>query len=90
MRGSKGCAVLETVPASPEVGGVLLLQHKFVTELHASLSLPLVTNASLAFLKRHLALSAPQHALIDDSVAANSARLESFESALAEAEAEVR
>ena len=66
-----------------------LLQHKRVTELHASLALPLVTNASLSFLKRHLALSAQQHALIDESVAANSARLESFESVLAKAEAEV-
>ncbi len=66
-----------------------LLQHKRITELHASLALPLVTNASLAFLKHHLALSASQQALINESVAANSARLESFESVLAKGEAEV-
>ena len=66
-----------------------MLQHKRITELHASLALPLVANASLAFLKRHLALAAPQQALIDESVAANLARLEIFESALARTEAEV-
>ncbi len=68
---------------------VSLLQHKRITELHASLALPLVTKASLAFLKRHLALSAQQQAIIDESVAASSARLESFESVLAKAEAKV-
>ena len=66
-----------------------MLQNKRITELHASLALPLVANASLVFLKRHLALSALSHALIDESVAANLVRLESFESALAKAEAEV-
>ena len=73
-----------------EADGITLPQHKRITELHASLALPLVANASLAFLKRHLALSAPQHELIDEAVAANSVRLEAFDSALAKAEAEVR
>ena len=68
---------------------ISLLQHKRITELHASLALPLVTNASLAFLKRHLTLSAAQQMLVDESVAANSARLERFESVLAKGEAEV-
>jgi len=68
----------------------MLVQHKSIKELHASLTLPLVTNASLVFLKRHLALSASQLALIDESVKANSARQECFERALADTETEVR
>ena len=66
------------------------MQHNRITELHASLALPLVTKASLAFLKRHLELSPTQHALIDETLAANSARQAAFENALATAEAQVR
>ena len=86
----KGLCCSETLPASAESGCNSLLQHKRITEMHASLSLPLVTNANLAFLKHHLALSAPQRARINESLAANSARLGSFESALAKAEAQVQ
>ena len=68
----------------------MLVQHKSIKELHASLTLPLVTNASLVFLKRHLALSPSQLALIDESLKANSARQESFQRKLADAETEVR
>ena len=58
------------------------LQRKSVKELHPSLALPLIANASLAFLKRHLALTAPQQALIDESLDANSRRLVAAERAL--------
>ena len=67
----------------------LMLQHKAIKELHASLALPLVANASLAFLKRHLSLSASQQALIDESLKANSTRLETLERIQADAEADV-
>ena len=66
-----------------------MLQHKAIKELHASLALPLVANASLAFLKRHLSLSASQQTLIDESLKANSARLETLERIQADAVAEV-
>lgn len=66
-----------------------MLQHKAIKELHASLALPLIANASLAFLKRHLSLSASQQALIDDSLKANAARLETLERIQADAEAKV-
>jgi hypothetical protein len=66
-----------------------MLQHKAIKELHASLALPLVANTSLAFLKRHLSLSASQQTLIDESLQANSARLETLERIQADAEAEV-
>ena len=66
-----------------------MLQHKAIKELHASLALPLVANASLAFLKRHLSLSASQQTLIDESLQTNSARLETLERIQADAEAEV-
>ena len=58
------------------------LQRKSIKELHPSLALPLVANASLAFLKRHLALTAPQQALINESLEANSRRLVAAERAL--------
>ena len=58
------------------------LQRKSTKELHPSLALPLIANASLAFLKRHLALTAPQQALIDESLEANSLRLVAAERAL--------
>ena len=58
------------------------LQRKSVKELHPSLALPLIANASLAFLKRHLALTASQQALIDESLEANSRRLAAAERAL--------
>ncbi|CAK0779417.1 hypothetical protein CVIRNUC_004768 [Coccomyxa viridis] len=57
-------------------------QRKSVKELHPSLALPLIANASLAFLKRHLALTASQQALIDESLEANSRRLVAAERAL--------
>lgn len=68
----------------------MLFQHKSIKELHASLALPLVANASLAFLARHLTLSAPQRARIEGSLQANSRRLERFEQTLAAAEAKVQ
>lgn len=58
------------------------LQRKSIKELHPSLALPLIANASLAFLKRHLALTVPQQALIDESLEANSRRLVAAERAL--------
>ena len=80
QRGSKVCS---------GVMHNLMLQHKAIKELHASLALPLVANASLAFLNRHLSLSASQQALIDDSLRANSAHLQTLERIQADAEAEV-
>ena len=68
---------------------LLYLQRKSVEELHPTLALPLIASASLAFLKRHLALPASQQALIDESLEANSRRLIAAERALAEAEIKV-
>ncbi len=67
----------------------LMLQHKAIEELRASLALPLVANASLAFLRRHLSLSASQQAVIEHSFKANSAKLETLERMRDDAEAEV-
>ena len=65
------------------------LQRKSIEELHPTLALPLIANASLAFLKHHLALPASQQALIDESLEANSQRLTAAERALAAAERKV-
>lgn len=58
-------------------------QHEGVEELDASLALPLVSNASLAFLRRHLALTGRQLAPLEAATRANSQRIYAAETRLA-------
>lgn len=82
------CKILKVFQEVPcEKGVCTLLQRKGVTEMEPVLALPLVSSACLAFLRRHLPLSAQQQRLIDDSLAANAGRLESLTAALRSAAA---
>jgi hypothetical protein len=64
-------------------GALGATQHKSIAELDASLALPLVSNAALAFLRRHLALAPGQIRPLDEAMRANSERLTSAEARLA-------
>ncbi|BDA43924.1 Platelet-activating factor acetylhydrolase [Coccomyxa sp. Obi] len=56
---------------------------KTIAELDAELALPLVANSALAFLRRHLALGNGQIGPLDESMQANSKRLEAIEARIA-------
>ncbi|CAL8469911.1 g9453 [Coccomyxa elongata] len=56
---------------------------KTIPELDAELALPLVANSALAFLRRHLALGDGQVRSLDESMRANSKRLEAIEACIA-------
>lgn len=65
-------------------GGILAVaQSKTIAELDAELTLPLVANSALAFLRRHLALDNGQIRPLDESMQANSKRLEAIEARIA-------
>ena len=64
-------------------GIVAVAQSKTISELDAELALPLVANSALAFLRRHLALGTGQVGPLDESMQANSKRLETIENRIA-------
>ncbi len=59
------------------------MQSKSIQELDPSLALPLVSNAALSFLKRHLALGPGQIRPLEAAMHANSERLTRAEARLA-------
>ena len=64
-------------------GVVAVAQSKTIAELDAELALPLVANSALAFLRRHLALGTGQIRPLDESMQANSKRLEAIKNRIA-------
>lgn len=58
-------------------------QSKTIAELDAELALPLVANSALGFLRRHLALGDGQVTSLDESMRANSKRLEAIKARIA-------